>query len=83
MLGASDVDINSDEQNAIFAHELLRALRLTVGFSNIILDCKKFVVTLQQICHLNIKLISISLYYHLQCFLFVGSKSYSFVPIQN
>jgi hypothetical protein len=43
------VKINSDEQHAIFAHELQRALRLTVGFSNIYSD-------LQQICHLSITL---------------------------
>jgi hypothetical protein len=28
-------NINSDEQHPIFAYELQRALRLTVGFSNI------------------------------------------------
>jgi hypothetical protein len=36
--------INSDEQHAIFTHELHSALRLTVGFSNIY--CEP-----QQICH--------------------------------
>jgi hypothetical protein len=30
-----NVKISSDEQHAIFAHELQSALRLTVGFSNI------------------------------------------------
>jgi len=30
-----NVKINSDEQHAIFAHELQSALRLTVGFANI------------------------------------------------
>lgn len=30
-----DVKINSDEQYAIFAHELQSALKLTVGFWNI------------------------------------------------
>jgi len=38
-----------DEQHAIFAHELQRALRLTVGFSN-------FYCELWHICYLIIKL---------------------------
>jgi hypothetical protein len=30
-----NVNVNSDEQHAIFAHELQIALRLVVGFANI------------------------------------------------
>jgi hypothetical protein len=30
-----NLNINSDEQHAIFAHKLQSALRLTLGFSNI------------------------------------------------
>jgi hypothetical protein len=33
-----NVKSNSDEQHAIFAHELQRALRLTVGFWNIYVE---------------------------------------------
>lgn len=44
-----NVKINSNEQRAIFEHELKIALRLKVGFSR---TCCK----LQQICYLNVKL---------------------------
>ena len=48
-LAQRNVMINSDENDAIFAHESQSALNLTVGFSNIY--CK-----LQQIFNLDIKL---------------------------
>jgi hypothetical protein len=36
--------------------ELQSSLRLTVGFSNIYFKSKIFFISVQQICHLNIKL---------------------------
>jgi len=39
-----NVKINLDEQHAIFAHELQSALSLTVGFSNVIVNCNRFII---------------------------------------
>jgi len=37
-----NVKIKSDEQHAIFVLELQSALRLAVGFSNIVVTCNRF-----------------------------------------
>ena len=43
-----NVKISSDDQHAIFAHELQNVLRMTVGFSKVYLNCKKYVIYVQK-----------------------------------
>jgi len=49
-------DPNLDERTRDLAHDLQSALRLTVGFSDIYLNCSKFGISVKEIFHLNSKL---------------------------
>ena len=44
LLPAKSNEMKSNEQHAIFAHVLKSALRLAVGFSNVIVNCNRFVI---------------------------------------